>query len=127
MDQSFGSEHRLKSKKLITQLFKDGNSYKSFPIIGVVTQIEENATTQIGFSVSKKRFASAVDRNLIKRQMREAVRHGLGKGSLSRTSGLALMLIYVDKQFADFKGLEKAISKLLSRVTESYERDIEQF
>ncbi len=127
MNLSFGDEHRLKSRKLIERLFKDGKSVKAYPVIGVLRVYEPGAPTKIGYSVSKKKFASAVDRNLIKRRMREASRVALSKGLINRNSGLALMLIYVDRKIQDFHVLEKAISKLLLKIEESNEQDIEQF
>lgn len=119
MDLSFGREHRLRGRKLIAWLFRNGASFKAYPIIGIVAQYEENAPTSFGFSVAKKRIGSAVERNQVKRRMREAVRLSMAEGLIDRTSGLALMLIYVDKQVVDYEVIERATRKLLRKIAES--------
>ena len=74
-----GKQARLKSRKVIDCLFKDGKSFTVFPF-RVIYQFTKLPVTpdafqlQAGFSVSKRHFKKAVDRNRIKRLMREAYR-----------------------------------------------------
>ena len=77
MRLTFGKQEKLKSKKLIEKLFTEGNSVKRFPIRLVYLQTEHttNFPVQAGFSVPKRNFKKAVDRNRIKRLLREAYRH----------------------------------------------------
>ena len=70
---------RLKSKKTIDALFsgKETRTVMVYPVR--VTILEEDATEgeqpiQVLFSVSKRHFKPAVDRNRVKRQLREAYR-----------------------------------------------------
>lgn len=120
-DFSFPKSQKLKSRKLIDSLFSEGESVKAFPVIGVWRKIEaEETRCQVGFSVSKRNFRRAVDRNLIKRQMREAFR--LNQGFLSKAeregSQLVFMIIYVGKDLPEYAALEKKIITLLKRLAE---------
>ena len=73
---TFGKQEKLKSRKLIGQLFDEGKSVKKFPLRLVYLQTEHTSDfpAQIGFSVPKRNFKKAVDRNRIKRLLREAYR-----------------------------------------------------
>lgn len=55
-------------------MYQKGNSSLKFPILCHYYQIEGSGKIQFLFSVSKKKFPKSVDRNRIKRVMREAVR-----------------------------------------------------
>lgn len=67
---------RLKSRKQIEFLFLKGKTLHEPPIFirWVVTTIAQDYPVKIMFSVSKKKFKRAVDRNRIKRLLREAYR-----------------------------------------------------
>ena len=68
-------DERLKSRKIIQQLFKKGKSFSVFPFRVIYIE-EANPETYLkaAFSVSSKNFKKAVDRNRIKRLMRECYR-----------------------------------------------------
>jgi|TARA_B110000240_G_C13335922_1_gene383339 ribonuclease P protein component len=76
MKHTLGKLERLKSRKLIEKLYQDGSSVKSFPLRMVYLQTKHTSDfpAQIGVSVSKRNFKSAVDRNRIKRLLRESYR-----------------------------------------------------
>ena len=76
MKLTLGKQERLKSRKLIERLFTDGKSVKSFPLRMVFLQISHTSTfpIQAAFSVPKRNFKRAVDRNRIKRLLRETYR-----------------------------------------------------
>lgn len=86
MDNGFGLKkaERLCSKKAIDALFvgTDSKSLSAYPIRAVFRHTEE-ADIRILVSVSKRRFKHAVDRNRVKRQLREAYR--LNKHILNET------------------------------------------
>ena len=65
-----------KSRKLIEQLFTEGKSVKNFPLRMVFLQVPHTSTfpIQAAFSVPKRNFKRAVDRNRIKRLLRETYR-----------------------------------------------------
>ena len=118
---SFPREQKLKSQKLIDSLFQDGQSIKSFPVIGVWKRIaSEESLCQVGFSVSKRNFKRAVDRNTIKRKMREAFRlnQAILKPAEKPDSQLIFMIIFVGKAFPDYVLIEEKIIALLNRLSE---------
>ena len=120
MKNSFGKAEKLKSRKLIEQLFAEGKSVKAYPVIAVFLPSEDSVVhSQVGFSVSKKRFKKAVDRNLVKRRMREAYR--LNKEILGERALSAIMFIYVGKAIPTYAEVETAIVKALKKLKEYQE------
>jgi ribonuclease P protein component len=72
---TFRKEERLKSRKLIEDLFKTGTSFACFPLrIIYLHPTNSLPCPQAAFSVSSKSFKKAVERNRIKRLMRESYR-----------------------------------------------------
>ena len=67
---------RLKSKKLIERLYAEGKFIKAYPLRMVYLQTEHTSSfpAQVGVSVPKRNFKLAVNRNRIKRQLRENYR-----------------------------------------------------
>ena len=99
----FPKFNRLKSRSLIARVFREGLSGFNFPIRFQYLELESPTRPgdiQVAFSVPKKKLPSAVDRNTIKRRMREAFRlHrdrelGATKEKLKETS-LVIVLIYL--------------------------------
>ena len=107
-------DKRLKSKKIIDKLFQEGKSYFSYPIKLVYLQLKDKDGAhgmQYTVSVSKRIFKKAVDRNRVKRQMREAIRLQLPKDTeLNVESYLAMMFIYVGKEKLDYSVIENALT-----------------
>lgn len=118
---SFPRSQKLKSRKLIESLFTEGQSVKAFPMIGVWKRIEdEDPLCQVGFSVSKRNFKRAVDRNEVKRKMREVFRlnQQILKPAERPGTKLVFMIIFVGKALPDYSLVEKKIITLLKRLSE---------
>ncbi|AMR32846.1 ribonuclease P protein component [Mucilaginibacter sp. PAMC 26640] len=116
---TFKKEERLCNKRLIDGLFHKGSSFLCYPFRAswLAADAAQVFPVQILFSVAKKRYKRAVERNLIKRRMRDAYR--LNKQSLLYSSILAadkkiiLSVGYIGKEIADFEMMEKKMRKLL--------------
>jgi ribonuclease P protein component len=120
---TFKKEEKLKSRKLIEILFKEGKRIKSFPIQIVYLQIDhlQDYFVQAGFSVPKKQFKRAVDRNKLKRLMREAYR--LQKNQLpdiikNKEKKYIIMFIYMSDKITPYKKIESTIDKLLKELNQ---------
>lgn len=76
----------------------------------------DSDTYLYGVSVSKRNFKLAVDRNRIKRQMREATR--LQMNNIPDTGGrvIAMMFIYAGREKLEYNLIEKSIEKLLKKI-----------
>ena len=103
---TFKKEERLKSRKAIEQLFQQGKSFSNFPF-RVLWEFNERpgSVLQTGFAVSSKHFKNAVDRNRIKRLMREAYR--LQKNELQvrlkqKQKQLAVFFIYTGNELPEY-------------------------
>jgi len=128
---TLGKEERLKSRKAIESLFKQGKSFSVFPF-RVLYMLEQTSIVQdaspgksghsklqAGFTVSSRNFKKAVDRNRVKRLMREAYR--LQKNDLQQLSvlhhyNLALFFIYVGKELPEYKQVVEKIDIVLKRM-----------
>ena len=115
MDQSFGREEKLKSKKLIDSLFVEGKSVKKFPLKLIYLPVEtsEKPQLQTGVSVPKKLVKTAVARNRIKRLIREVFRKNKYLVTNNITGSYAFMIIYISREKAEYESLNKTMIKLL--------------
>jgi len=113
-------EESLKSRKLISELFSAGKSLSEFPVKLVYKFVEhQERPALVTFSVSKKRFKRAVDRNRVKRLMREAYRKNksnLLDSLIIKEKQVILMFIYGGKEILEYKLIEEKIIKLLKRL-----------
>ena len=73
---TFCKKERLTNKKIINSIFTKGNSNFIYPFIvkWSITELKSEYPLQILISVPKRNFKKAVDRNKIKRFIREAFR-----------------------------------------------------
>lgn len=119
--EGFSKTERLCSEKLIARLYQSGDFISKYPLRVnlVICELPAAVPCQVVFTVGKKRFPSAVNRNRIKRMMRELYRkskmplyhqlEGLG-------IQLAISIIYTGKEIPDFQGLEKQWQIMLKRI-----------
>lgn len=114
---SFSKLEKLTGKKKIEGLFKRGSSFylENFQVRHRHT--DDIGLNQILISVPKKNFKRAVDRNLLKRRIREAYR--LNKsllGDNSETHSISVAFIYLSKQILPFNDIQTQLIKCLERL-----------
>ena len=122
----FPVKERIKSKKVIATLFKEGKSqfvfpFKLFYLVKSTVNPDED-TIQFAVSIPKKKIKSAVKRNLLKRRTREAYRlnkHFLNIEKPLENHKVYLMFVYVDSEVKKFDIIEKSIIKHLKKLHET--------
>ena len=111
-------QHRLKSRKAIDLLFKKGKSFSNFPFRVCWQKVDEKGL-KAGFTASSKNFKHAVDRNRIKRLIKEAYR--LQKNNLeeivqTKFSGLHLFFIFSGKEIPTYEFVFEKMNATLKRI-----------
>lgn len=121
-------QERLKSKVLIEKIFREGKSKASAPLrlvyLETASTKNQQEPIQIMVSVSKRLFPKAVDRNAIKRQLREAYRkqkHLLTPVKPKLTDRhLALALLFIEKQQVEHRIILDHLTLLLEQLVSDY-------
>jgi ribonuclease P protein component len=113
---SFPKSERLHKKKTIQELFDKGSSFYLYPFRVFFQNAPDLPANQVLFSVSKRNFKRAVDRNLLKRRMREAYR--LNKHSIPGTSKFQIAYIYTSKELLPVNQIEEKMVLSFKRLTE---------
>lgn len=116
----FGKKEKLKSRRQIEELFARGRSFAVFPIRVTYRFVPADETVlQIGVTAGKKYFKKAVDRNRIKRLLREACRlqkNGLTEMLKQNKKKGYLFFMYTDKTINSFHVIKEAMHKSLTRL-----------
>ncbi len=177
---TFKRNERLKSEKMITQLFRKGNSFSCYPLRLVYAEIPPTEISNFKFQIStekdildaafqipqeeisaefekerplsmkaifddfdadlspiefalsvpKKIFKRAVDRNILRRRIREAYRlhkselyKFLEINKLASEKRFAFMVLYTAKEEMPYAEIEKGIKKMIRKFKEELSRD----
>lgn len=121
--ESFKKKERLCGVKTVSELFAGGNSFIVTPVRVVYTIMPADgtvATARVLISIPKKEFRKAVDRNLIRRRIREAYR----KNKARLTSALSekgkridIALIWIGQIIPTYKETEKCINEIIQKLS----------
>jgi ribonuclease P protein component len=125
--QTFKKHERLSGQKIIDTLFSEGKIFvvSPFRVVWLEYELAGQSPAQVLISVSKKRIKNAVDRNLVKRRIREAYRKNKDEfyEFLNRNQvKCAFALLYNSDLIADYKEIEEKINLLLQRFQSEYEK-----
>lgn len=116
IDQSFGKKEKLKSQRLITQLFEEGKSISSYPLKLMYIPIKsEEVSIQAGVTVSKRNFKSAVQRNRIKRLLKESYRLNKALVFNNTNDNFAFLFLYLGKEMPSFEQLDQKMKLVLNK------------
>jgi ribonuclease P protein component len=123
MAKTFGldKKEKLKSRKQIEDLFANGKSFAQFPIRVTYSFLpaQDAPLVQIGVTASKRNFKKAVDRNRIKRLLREAYRlqkKELVEAVKQNKYNVFLFFMYTDKTVTSFSVVKSAMNSCLKKL-----------
>ncbi len=115
----FKKENKIKSRLEIESLYENGSKLTAFPIkLIYLLEPESGSKLKSAFAVPKRSFKLAVNRNKIKRRMREAFR--LNKGIIEDKfeDRLLLMFVVQGSESPSFQEIQDKIILLLQRLKE---------
>ena len=119
---SFSKHEKLTGKKKIEELFKDGSSFY-LSAFQIKYHLGAEEVHQVLIAVPKKLFKRAVDRNLIRRRIREAYR--LNKQILysdNQSEFYSIGFVYLSKEILSFHEIQDQLIKCLERLIETVEK-----
>ena len=122
---SFKKSERLTGSKSISSLFQEGISISSYPV-RILFSPEGKGTQPLSLAVSvpKRLFKRAVDRNLLKRRIREAYR--LNKPQVYARLQLMqikvnLVIQYQQREILDYQTIETGVIKGMDKMVRRLE------
>lgn len=115
----FGKDQKLKSRKLLQKLFAEGKHVSAFPLRAIWLPENDIRFFQAGVSVSSRHFKKAVDRNRIKRLIREVLRlqkNELENSLTTNNKQLSLFLIYTGKELPEYNAIFENCAVILKKL-----------
>jgi ribonuclease P protein component len=132
---TLSKNERLKSLKVIRNLFEHGQKFKTAPLIiyhhfhQMNTDVIEPVPLKMGVSVGAKHFRKAVDRNLLKRRMREAFRQQklpLQDQLMQKHMMLDVFFVYAHASIAEYSVIWDAMKAALEKLSSILEQNQQQ-
>ena len=118
---TFTKQEKLTGETVVTELFLNGASFIAYPVrvVWTVSKTEDSPSLQVLMSVPKKKLKHAVDRNRVKRLLREAYR--LQKNELTTLvveHGLQvrMALVWIPTEVLDYVKVERKVLDALSKM-----------
>jgi ribonuclease P protein component len=126
--QTFRKKERLCSRKLIQDLALKGKNIHVSPIrlVWLKTKLNEEIPAQAAFSVPKRNFKHSIDRNRIKRRMREGYRKNKSElyALISQYNiQCALLFVFTGKETVTFTETENKTKIILKRLAEDIQKN----
>ncbi|MEN9684261.1 MAG: hypothetical protein RLZZ28_47 [Bacteroidota bacterium] len=123
---TYHKAEKLKSRKVLNRLFTEGKSFSVFPVkLFYAIDDDNTAAVKAGVGVSARNFKKAVDRNRIKRLLRECYR--LNKISLhtsaaAKQKGISLFFLFIGKELPEYTYLLEKMKEVLIKMEEKIDR-----
>ena len=124
LGKAFGKSEKLINVNILAGLFGSGVFVSKYPLRANLyfTPLPlKGVPAQVVFTASKRKFKRAVDRNFIKRRLRELYRHHKADlyGALdAKGKTLAIALMYTGSELPDYKSLEKSYKVLQQKISQ---------
>jgi ribonuclease P protein component len=116
MKYTLGKKSKLKGKKNIQELFVTGTSIRKGALRTVYHTTGNVKTIQVGFTVSKRYFKKAPDRNRVKRLLREAYRLQQEQLTIPDGASVRLMMIYQSHKMPDYDYIFKLVKNSIKEL-----------
>lgn len=121
---SYSHHEKLKSRKLLNGIFATGKSVSFYPIKVIYQRVDTQLDNllQVGVGVSSRNFKKAVDRNRIKRLLRESYR--TQKQLLAFTEPVptqkVLFFLYIGKELPEAALIQTKMAVALQKISETF-------
>ena len=119
----FKKEERLCNKRLINVLYESGSSFILYPYKVIFSPCDQiDVPVQVLFSAPKRRFKKAVDRNFLKRRMREAYRlqKAISLYPFFKEHPILLSIQYIGKNIEGYHFIAEKMNKLFLKLQDEY-------
>lgn len=126
MDQQLTKAERLRLKVQLQQILNEGHREYVFPFRLLWhdgSAFEQEPPVRVAFSVPKRIFKRAVDRNRIKRLMRECYRRHknlIYPSLIKEKRQIGLFIIYTASEMITYGKMEKQMKKALTKLQEAW-------
>ncbi len=118
---TFPKEEHLYGDSAVDMLFRKGKSFLAFPVKVTYLVTTDCVPVRCMVVAPKKKFKHAVDRNRVKRQLREAYRknkHGLFDWAEQHQQQLHFSMVFVSDKLIPSHVVERKIKVALEKLQE---------